>query len=86
MLYPMKFVIYKDQRKYTLDNVDLSDQDELDYLKELPQQLVVNITDVDLCKFRITSSKSLIENVEYIGDELDTHRFDDIDWRQETVN
>lgn len=81
----MKFVIYKDQRKFTVDNVDLSDNEDYRYLTQLPEQYVVHMSEEDLGKLRITSTRSLFENQEdYNGEE--TPLFGDIDLQLETVN
>lgn len=72
----MKLILYQSNKKFTLDNVYISNVEALcPILTENISELT--ITDPDKCNFVITSNQPEFMNIDSI---------EEINWQQETVN
>jgi len=82
----MKFVFYKQGKKYTINNAAVGDLNTFkQFIDEEMRQVVMN--DSQLMQFQITSIRSAVENKEqYCNQEIIKEAREGINWGQETVN
>ena len=79
----MKVVVYKGQKKFTIDNVTIPDIQTLHPFLSQTEASEMTINDIKDCHFNIISTQGWLQEEEGItyGDE-----YDGINWSQETVN
>ena len=83
----MKFIIYKGQKKFTVDNVIVHDQDSLQELMSGEGTREMSLNDLELYSLRITATRGLVyEAEEIVNEELVKEIDEGINWQQVTVN
>lgn len=83
----MKFIVYKEQKKITVDNVSIPDIGVLNMLLDEASKQEMSMDDLKLYNFRITATKGLISiKEEKENEELEKEIEEGINWYQETVN
>ena len=82
----MKFIIYKDQKKFTVDNVSIPDQSSLQDLINGEAAKEMTLNDLELYSVRITATRSIISDEETDNEKIQAEIDECINWYQETVN
>jgi hypothetical protein len=81
----MKFIIYKDQKKITVDNVTIPNQFLAEEMSLLDPNKEITLEDPELYKLRITAMSNLLDEEDGEDDES-IQSIDGINWHQVTVN
>lgn len=81
----MKFIIYKDQKKITVDNVTIPNRLLAEELSTLDPDKEITLDDPELYKLQITAMSNLLDE-EDLDNEDSIQSIDGINWHQETVN
>lgn len=84
----MKVIYYQEQKKITVKNVSISDVDQLQsILHEQEPDTEMDLKDLQLYNFKITSTRAFLSDEPNIQDEtLEKEIEEGINWHQETVN
>lgn len=82
----MKFVIYRGQKKFTIDNAVLPDFDKFEKLMDDFPKSNFRLSDLQLYDVRITSTRGLMEDMEVEDERIEKEIYEGIYWSQETVN
>lgn len=83
----MKVVLYKGQKKFTVDNVAIPNVNQLSSLFDENISDEVTVQDLQLYNFRITSTRGIVDEFEEVDDENVLREVEEgINWQQETVN
>ncbi len=88
----MKFVVYNQEKKFTIGNVVVPENQELNEImkKVMNEKERSRNDDTQLCNFRITSTRGYLfdadEYHESMNDEIEKEIEEGISWEQETVN
>ena len=84
----MKFVIYKGQTKFTIDNVSVPEIAAVSYIEHDIRESTMTVDELDICKFRITSMGGLLDHQDMFPESFEQEQEweEGIHCRQETVN
>lgn len=84
----MKFIIYNGQNKFTVDNVSIPDLQK--FVPDIDQDITPEMQSLnfDLYNFRITATRSVIEEDDFFipNDDLQKEVDEGIHWQQETIH
>jgi hypothetical protein len=82
----MKFVVYRGQKKITVDNAWVPDKSNFaQLLSDADDEIIIE--NLQLHQIRITSTRSVLFDEQFIeSEELEKEIYDGINWSQETVN
>lgn len=83
----MKVIVYQEQQKITVKNISIPNIDKFTEMVQKNQDSDMNLKDLQLYDFRITSTRGMIsENSELEDEELEKEVEEGINWHLETVN
>lgn len=83
----MKVVLYRGQKKFTVDNVAIPNVNELASLFDENTNDELTVQDFQLYNFRITSTRGMVDEFSDVDDESLLKEVEEgINWQQETVN
>ena len=83
----MKVIIYQEQQKITVKNISIPNIDKLAKLLDESQSTEMEMKDLQLYNFRITSTRGLMRDDDDVENEdLEKEIEEGINWKQETVN
>lgn len=82
----MKFVIYRGQKKITIDNAVFPNVTNFEKLMDDYPMSNFRLADLQLYDVKITSTRGLLEDQEIVDEEIEKEVYEGINWTQETVN
>jgi hypothetical protein len=82
----MKLIIYKDQKKITVDNITIPDEAELENLIEETHDQEITLKELQLYNLQVIATRSIMSEEDTDTEEIKPEMESGINWYQETVN